>query len=195
MRYSFGRRVRTATCVAMLSATGLSSGMAAGAEHPPAKPAAKPAPQPAGPKQIGAAKRWTAFEVKDAGGLVCYLVADPSATDQTKLKRGRPHLLVTHRTADQAANVVSIEAGYEYAPKAEVSLTIDKQNWTFFTDKETAWARDADTDRAIVAAMAKGRQLIVKGKSLRGVATTDTYALEGFSEALALIDKACKVKR
>jgi hypothetical protein len=91
--------------------------------------------------------------------------------------------------------VVSVEAGYEYAPKADVSLMIDKQNWSFFTDKETAWARDADTDRAIVTAMARGRQLIVKGKSQRGVATTDIYALEGFGDALALIDKACKVKR
>jgi hypothetical protein len=29
----------------------------------------------------------------------------------------------------------------------------------------------------------------------KGRATTDTYALAGFSKALALIDKACDVKR
>ncbi|HWK47141.1 MAG TPA: invasion associated locus B family protein [Stellaceae bacterium] len=160
-------------------------------------PSAKtsPALPSAAPRQIGTSKSWTAFVVNDAGGQVCYAVTDPRATDPAKLTRGRPHLLVTHRTADQATNVVSIEAGYDYMAKADVTVAIDKQDFTFFTDKETAWARDADTDRAIVSAMLKGRQLVVKGKSQHGAATLDTYMLDGFKDALAQIDKACKVKR
>ena len=47
-------------------------------------------------------------------------------------------------------------------------------------------------DRAIVAAMKAGRQMIVRGTSTRGTLTTDTYSLSGFSAALAAIDKACK---
>jgi hypothetical protein len=43
--------------------------------------------------------------------------------------------------------------------------------------------------------MAKGKQAIVKGTPQKGPATTDTYSLVGFAEALALIDKACDVKR
>ena len=39
--------------------------------------------------------------------------------------------------------------------------------------------------------MKAGKQLIVRGTSSRGTATTDTYSLAGFSAALAAIDKAC----
>jgi len=198
----FVTRAALATLFGILLTLGAASGLTAlAATDKPAqkadpKAAAKPAaPASTAPRQIGTSKSWTAFVVSDSGGLVCYAVTDPRATDPVKLVRSRPHLLVTHRTAEQATNVVSIEAGYDYLTKADVTVAIDKHDFTFFTDKETAWARDADTDKAIVEAMLKGRQLIVKGKSQRGVATLDTYTLDGFKDALAQIDKACKVKR
>ena len=48
---------------------------------------------------------------------------------------------------------------------------------------------------AVVEALAKGKQAVIKGTSARGTATIDTYALSGFTQALAQIDKACGVKR
>ena len=39
--------------------------------------------------------------------------------------------------------------------------------------------------------MKSGKQLIVRGTSSRGTATTDTYSLAGFTAALAASDKAC----
>jgi len=46
-----------------------------------------------------------------------------------------------------------------------------------------------------VTALAKGKQAVVKGVPQKGPTTTDTYPLAGFAKALALIDKACGVKR
>ena len=43
--------------------------------------------------------------------------------------------------------------------------------------------------------MAKGKQAVVKGVPQKGPPTTDTYSLAGFAQTLALIDKACGVKR
>jgi hypothetical protein len=43
--------------------------------------------------------------------------------------------------------------------------------------------------------MSKGQQAVVKGTPQKGPATTDTFSLAGFAQALALIDKACDVKR
>ena len=43
-----------------------------------------------------------------------------------------------------------------------------------------------------VAAMRKGQALSVKGTSMRGTATTDTYSLDGLAAALGAIDAACK---
>ena len=49
--------------------------------------------------------------------------------------------------------------------------------------------------KTIVTALAKGKRVVVKGDPQKGPATTDTYVLAGFPKALALIDKACGVKR
>ena len=43
--------------------------------------------------------------------------------------------------------------------------------------------------------MAKGKQAIVKGVPEKGPPTAETYSLAGFTQTLALIDKACGVKR
>ena len=43
--------------------------------------------------------------------------------------------------------------------------------------------------------MTRGKQATVKGTPQKGPATTDTYSLAGFAQALALIDNACDVKR
>ncbi|MBV9686067.1 MAG: hypothetical protein JO096_02510, partial [Alphaproteobacteria bacterium] len=59
----------------------------------------------------------------------------------------------------------------------------------------SAWARTAELDKAIVEAMTRGKQVIVKGTPTTGPVTTDTYSLAGFAQAIALIDKACDVKR
>ena len=43
--------------------------------------------------------------------------------------------------------------------------------------------------------MAKGRQAVFKASPKKGPPLTDTYSLAGFAQTLALIDKACGVKR
>ncbi|WP_246200958.1 invasion associated locus B family protein [Azospirillum brasilense] len=71
------------------------------------------------------------------------------------------------------------------------------KSFKLFTDGETAWARDADTDKAVTAAMrdAKGKSMVVKGVSARGTKTTDTYGTDGFAQAYDAINQACGVKR
>jgi invasion protein IalB len=63
-----------------------------------------------------------------------------------------------------------------------------------FTQGDGAWARDANTDLEVVAALKQGKSATVKGTSAKGTATTDTFALAGFGDALAAAMKACSVK-
>jgi hypothetical protein len=64
-----------------------------------------------------------------------------------------------------------------------------------FTKGDTAWSRTSDLDKTIVEAMAKGRQAILKATPQKGPPTSDSYSLSGFAQTLALIDKACGIKR
>ena len=160
-------------------------------------PAAKPPPAANGAKSehLGDAQGWSAFAETDKNAKACYLVGRPVKSEPENLKRGDVYVYVTHRPAEKTFNVVSFAAGYPYKEGADAELAVDTHKFTLFTSKESAWSRDAATDKAVVEAMAKAKQAVLKGTSMRGTNTTDTYSLDGFAQMLAQIDKACGVKR
>ena len=147
------------------------------------------------PQKLGGAQSWTAYTYADGKGKVCYLVGEPAKKEPASVKRDRVNALVTHNTNDKSTNVVSFVEGYTFPERGSAELDVDGKKFSLFTDKDTAWARDTATDKAIVTALSKGKQAVLKGSSARGTATTDTYSLAGFAQALALVDKACGVKR
>lgn len=161
-------------------------------ESTPAVPAASD-PGPA--KPLGNVGSWTAYLAQNKSGKVCYLVGQPEKTGPAAMKRKTVMAMVTHRTEDNVANVISFDEGYPLKEDAAVALQVGGEKFELFAKDESAWARTADLDRAIVGALAKEKQAVVKATPKKGHATTDTYSLAGFSKALALIDKACDVKR
>jgi invasion associated locus B (IalB) protein len=174
------------------------------AQTPPAAapsapaPAAKPpvaAPSGAKSEHLGDAQGWSAFAETDKNAKACFLVGRPVKSEPENLKRGDVFVYVTHRPAEKTFNVVSFAAGYPYKEGSDADLAVDTHKFALFTTKESAWSRDAATDKAVVEAMAKAKQAVLKGTSSRGTSTTDTYSLDGFAAMLAQIDKACGVKR
>jgi Invasion associated locus B (IalB) protein len=162
----------------------------------PSAPAAPAAPsQPAQPQRLGAAQSWTAYSAREKSGQICYIVGEPTKSEPANIKRDSVHLLVTHNTADKTSDVVSFITGYAFKEGSAPDLDIGGKKFSLFTKDDTAWARDAATDKAIVEAMLKAKQAVIKGNSARGTTTTDTYALAGFGQVLGEIDKTCKVKR
>ncbi|HLY56938.1 MAG TPA: invasion associated locus B family protein, partial [Stellaceae bacterium] len=91
--------------------------------------------------------------------------------------------------------IVSLDLGLDLPLNGAADVTIGKTDFSFFTKDHSAWSRDADADKAAVTAMVQGNTLVIKAKSAKGKALTDSYSLSGFSDALAAIDKACKYKR
>ena len=180
--------------VALLTAT---SGQAAKKTHPnpaPAPPAA-PSADPGPAKSLGTAGAWTAYLAENRAGKVCYLVGHPERSEPAALKRKPAMAMITHRTEDNVSNVVSFDEGYPLNEETDVVVEVGPQKFPLFAKSDTAWARTADLDRSIVGMLAKEKQAVVKAAPKKGRTTTDIYSLSGFSKALALIDKACDVKR
>jgi len=155
--------------------------------------AASPAAPPS--ERLGGADAWTAYTYSEKSGKVCYLTGEPKKSEPAGAKRRRPLAMVTHRPGEKVANVVSFAAGYPLKEGSDVALDIGGAKFDLFTKGDSAWARTADLDKEIVEAMAKGKQAVVRGMPRNGPATTDTYSLAGFAQALGMIDKACEVKR
>ena len=155
-----------------------------------------PAPVPADlTHQLGAVKGWSAYLYREKSGRVCYLVGRPERTEPVGAKRRGPTAMVTHRPEEKIANVVSFVEGYNLKDGSDVALDVGGTKFELFTKGDSAWARSAELDKTIVDALAHGKEAIVKGTPQKGSPTTDTYSLAGFAQALALIDKACGVKR
>jgi hypothetical protein len=168
------------------------AGHAVGAKKSGA-PAAAPAGGPS--ERLGAADAWTAYTYREKSGKVCYLAGEPNKREPAGVKRNQPMAMVTHRAGEKIANVVSFVQGYPLKEGSVVSLDVGGAKFDLFTKGESAWARTPELDKAIVETMAKGKLAIVKGMLRKGPATIDTYSLAGFTQALALIDQACDVKR
>jgi hypothetical protein len=162
----------------------------------PRKPSDSAHPTAAAPSErLGAAAGWTAYTYKERSGKVCYIVGGSQKSEPPIARRKEPVAMVTHRPGEKIANVVSFDQGYTLKEGSEVSLDIDGTKFDLFTKDGSAWARTSELDKTIVDTMAKGKQAVVKGAPQKGAATTDTYSLAGFAQALAMIDKACEVKR
>jgi invasion protein IalB len=144
-------------------------------------------------KSLGQFEDWRAFTFQEDGNKVCYMASQPQKEEGDYTQRGEVYAMVTHRPAQGTQNVVSFVIGYPFKEDSRVNVSIDGKGFTLFTHKDTAWAPDKETDRALVQAMRAGRTMIVKGVSTRDTETTDTYSLLGFTAAHNTIDKACNV--
>jgi len=142
-------------------------------------------------KTIGTFSDWTAFADGSGASRICYVGSVPKKAEGKYTRRGDTYTLVSHRPGEKVFGEVSVEAGYTYKSDSEVIVDIDGKKFKLFTKGGNAWARDANADKAIVAAMKAGRRMIIKGTSSRGTLTTDTYSLSGITAAYKAIDKAC----
>ncbi len=182
-------------CCLFVALAALAATSPAQAAQPKKKHQAAETPAAPAASSLGKFDVWTAYASQDKTGKVCYLVGQPQKSEPPGFARKPPTAMVTHRPVEKIANVVSFVEGYALKDGSEVALDVSGSKFQLFTKDDSAWARTADLDKTIVAALAKGKQAVVKGVPQKGSPTTDIYPLAGFAKALALIDKACGVKR
>ncbi len=175
------------SCLALLN-LGATPAFAA-AKAKPAAQTQKPA-QPA-TKSLGKFGNWSSYVVYEGKNPVCYMALTARPKDP-KGKREAVSLMVTHRPAESSTDVVSYAAGLKLKAGEDVEARIGDKTFNLFTKDDTAWARDAMTDRAVVMAMRTANtQMVLKGVAADGKPITDTVDLKGARDAYAAASKAC----
>jgi len=142
-------------------------------------------------KHLGTFGDWEAYQESEGGRKVCYMGSEPKKERGKYTKRGDTYMLITHRPAESSFDVVSVAAGYTYQSGSEVEVRVGTRTFKLFTDAGHAFAYDTKGDAALVEAMIRGANMVVKGRSSRGTLTTDTYSLTGFTAAHKAVDAAC----
>ena len=137
---------------------------------------------------------WGAYYAAPGGRKVCFALSKPTAskTEPVGRKRDQPYLFISNRPAENIRNEVSLIIGYPFKPSSDATAEIGTAKFTMQTQNDGAWFKSAPEEVRFIEAMRKGADLIVKGMSGRGTATTDQFSLKGLSQALERADRECK---
>jgi invasion protein IalB len=144
---------------------------------------------PVAPKELAKFDDWTAATHVEGGQTVCYALTRVQNSTPNLPGRGDVVLTVSERPATR--DIVAIEAGFDYAKDATVTVQVDQTGLEFFTRLRDAYARDG---KAAVAAFQKGERAIARSPGAHNQQITDTFSLKGFAAAYAAIVKACPAK-
>lgn len=143
------------------------------------------------PKLLSTHNDWSAYTFEENGSKVCYMASTPRKAEGKYTQRGEIYALITHRPAENTKDVFSYITGYKYKTGSDVSVKVDGKKYTLFTQDDTAWAPDAQSDRDLAKAIQAGSTMIVQGVSGRGTKTKDTFSLKGSTAAYKAISRAC----
>jgi hypothetical protein len=146
------------------------------------------------PTSLGVSGAWEAFTYEADGAKVCYVTSAPKKTEASKkgIERGPVHFLITHWPSKKVKAQPSVMSGYKYKDASEVKLSVGEKEFVLYPVDSMAWTDKVETEKAILAAMKSGKDMVVSGTSAKGTTTRDSYSLSGIKAALAAIDSACK---
>ena len=153
--------------------------------------------QEASDNRVAANTDWSVFVENNP--TECWGVSAPKQSrltdsngNPTTGRRSDMLLFVFYRPGANVAGQVAFTGGYPFANDSTVSMTIGDAEYQLFTEGEWAWPATPDEDAKIVAAMKRGANAVLKGRSGRGNITTDTFSLLGFSAAIEEAQKRCE---
>ena len=107
-------------------------------------------------------------------------------------KRGKVALFVTFRNG-QTVGEIAYSAGYAFAEGSIVEVVIDGTKFEMPIIKdEFAWTANAAEDAKLMAAMQKGGEATLTGRSSKGKQLKDTFSLTGFTAAMNDAESRCK---
>lgn len=131
--------------------------------------------------------RWTAATYGQGNEKVCY--AFTLAQSSTPALQGRGKVMLTVSERQGSRNEVSVTSGYDYPHDAKVDLTVGTTPFSFFTQRNVAFATDG---LGAIGAFKIGNSAMVVSSAPNGHdKVTDQFSLAGFSAAYKAITQAC----
>jgi invasion protein IalB len=161
---------------------------------------------------------WNVFTGRSAKGKICYTLAQPKSREPASLTRDPGYAFISDRPAEGVRNEVSFIMGFDVssgalaeADKTEAKpakgaaktktrpipspvAVADDVSFDLLPKGGNLWVKNAARESALIAQMKSGVTLLIKAYSVKGNASTDTYPLDGFSQAMDRLQKECSGK-
>lgn len=134
---------------------------------------------------IGIYQGWGAF--RDATPPRCYAIARPIAAGG----RTGGFASIASWPGRGLRNSLYVHLSRERDRSAGVTLSVGERRFRLIATGVDAWATDAPSDRALVAAIRAGRSMSVEAVGVGGRPFADVYALGGAATAIDAAALAC----
>ena len=136
---------------------------------------------------LGVYDRWGAF--RDPSPRHCYAIASPVGAPRAA--PWRPFVSFSDWPRQDVHGQLHIRLSRPRDPRARVTLSIGERRFELVAGDADAWAPDARTDAAIVAAVRAGRSLSVETLARGGRPFADVYPLRGAATAIDAAAVGC----
>ncbi len=144
-------------------------------------------------KSFGA---WHAHVYEIAGRKVCFISARARKRMPKTLKRRFVGAYVASWSAAPGKKArdreVSVRLGYPLQAGNSVSLLIDGRRFSLFAEGENAFVGKRAQEKQVLAAMGRGRKMLVEARTADGQNIRDSYSLKGSGKALKFLRTICK---
>ncbi len=144
------------------------------------------------PSSLGKFNDWSAWSYAGNKGKVCYIHSSPSELVPSSLRHGDVSFFIRTSPSEGISNEANFVVGYPFKENSTVTVDIDGQKFTMFTQEDSAWLLNAAEEPKLLAAMKAGKKMSVSGTSRRGNATSYSYSLSGVTAASNKIITECK---
>ena len=163
------------------------------------KPAAKTEPSKAPgadatkfgkPLKLASYGDWGVFLVQGEKSKTCYALATPKDRAPAGLKRDPAYVFISNRPGENVREEFSVIMGFpmkESGGRADIAGS----GFDLIATGASAWIKKQAEEARFIDALKKGAKLSVKAASLKGHVTTDSYSLNGLSQALERVEKEC----
>ena len=138
--------------------------------------------------RVTATSDWSVYV--EASPRECWAVSAPVETINTRdgtavdVNRGDIQLIIFYRPDDNITGQIMFAGGYPFAPGSVVTVRIGDTTYELFTEGNFAWPASSEDDARMVAAMKRGADATIVGRSSRGTQTSDKFSLIGFTAAV-----------
>ncbi|WP_213982581.1 invasion associated locus B family protein [Sphingomonas sp. dw_22] len=138
-----------------------------------------------GREALGVYAGWGAF--RDVAPARCFAIARPAE----KYRQAQPFVSIATWPRSRVRDQLHIRLSRARAANARVTLSVGERRFELMAGDADAWAPDARTDAAIVAAMREGRSMSVESVAANGAPFADSYALKGAASAIDAAALGC----
>jgi len=136
---------------------------------------------------LGIFDNWGAFA--DASPRRCYAIAQPIRPGGAS--GWRPFASIATWPGQGARNQLHIRLSRDRDPRARVTLSVGERRFELMAGNADAWAPDARTDAAVVAAIRSSRSMSVETLGRNGQPFADIYPLRGAATAIDAATLGC----